>query len=84
MTLVHASCVALERGAVLLRGPSGSGKSDLALRLIDGGALLVADDYVALTPRDGLLMAHPPNNYGAFWRCAALDWFGLIICPAHG
>jgi serine kinase of HPr protein (carbohydrate metabolism regulator) len=33
---------------VLLRGPSGSGKSDLALRLIDAGARLVADDQTRL------------------------------------
>jgi len=50
--LIHATCVAIEgpsgpRG-VLLRGPSGSGKSDLALRLIDAGARLVADDQCEL------------------------------------
>lgn len=42
--LVHATAVAIDGRAVLLRGPSGSGKSDLALRLIDAGARLVADD----------------------------------------
>ena len=36
--LVHATAVAIDGRAVLLRGPSGSGKSDLALRLIDAGA----------------------------------------------
>ena len=46
--LVHATCVAIDGQAVLLRGPSGSGKSDLALRLIDEGAVLVADDQVLL------------------------------------
>ena len=46
--LVHASCVAIDGKAVLLRGPSGSGKSDLSLRLIDGGAALVADDQVLI------------------------------------
>ncbi|MBK6706022.1 MAG: aldolase [Sphingomonadales bacterium] len=43
--LVHATAVALDGRAILLLGPSGSGKSDLALRLIDKGAILVCDDY---------------------------------------
>ena len=46
--LVHATAIAIGGGAVLLRGPSGSGKSDLALRLIDGGACLIADDQAEL------------------------------------
>jgi serine kinase of HPr protein (carbohydrate metabolism regulator) len=41
---------------VLLLGPPGSGKSDLALRLIDRGALLIADDRVHLAA-DGTLHA---------------------------
>ena len=49
---VHATAVALGGAGVLLRGPSGSGKSDLALRLIDGGGRLVADDQTILS-RDG-------------------------------
>ena len=44
MTLIHASCVAIGGRAVLIAGDSGSGKSDLALRLIDRGAALVSDD----------------------------------------
>jgi len=50
--LVHATAVAICGRAVLLRGASGSGKSDLALRLIDAGARLVADDQ-SLLWRDG-------------------------------
>jgi len=52
MLLVHGTCVDVAGVGVLLRGPPGAGKSDLALRLIDGGARLVADDQVALS-RDG-------------------------------
>ncbi|HYM31428.1 MAG TPA: HPr kinase/phosphatase C-terminal domain-containing protein [Candidatus Cybelea sp.] len=61
MTLVHASAVALDGQAALIRGPSGSGKSDLALRLLDAGWRLVADDQVALTVEAGVLRAaaHP-------------------------
>jgi serine kinase of HPr protein (carbohydrate metabolism regulator) len=60
--LAHATCVLCgQRGAALLRGPSGSGKSDLALRLIDGGAALVADDQVVLTRRGAALWAAAPT-----------------------
>jgi HPr kinase/phosphorylase len=48
MIRVHATSVALGGEGILLRGPSGSGKSDLALRLIDEGARLVADDQTEL------------------------------------
>jgi serine kinase of HPr protein (carbohydrate metabolism regulator) len=57
---IHATCVAFGDTGVLLRGPSGSGKSDLALRLIDGGARLVADDRVCLACRDGRVFARSP------------------------
>ena len=60
MILVHASCIALEGRGVLLRGAPGSGKSDLALRLIEEGARLVADDQVALSSSSGRLLAAPP------------------------
>jgi len=64
-TLVHATTVAIRGWAVLLRGPSGSGKSDLALRLIDAGARLVADDQTRLW-RDGdaLLVGAPQSIAG--------------------
>jgi HPr kinase/phosphorylase len=45
---IHASCVAKSGSAVLLIGEPGSGKSDLALRLLDFGFRLVADDQVIL------------------------------------
>jgi len=48
--------------AVLFRGPSGIGKSDLALRLIDDGAMLVADDHVDLEPGATGLVATAPET----------------------
>lgn len=62
MILVHGTTVALDGEGVLLRGPSGSGKSDLALRLIDGGARLVADDQTELTCSSSFLIARSPDS----------------------
>ncbi|MBB4615947.1 HPr kinase/phosphorylase [Sphingomonas abaci] len=59
-TTIHATCVAIRGRAVLISGPSGSGKSDLALRLIDRGAVLVSDDYTILTRTGDELCATPP------------------------
>jgi len=60
MIKVHASVVAINGQAVMLRGPSGSGKSDLSLRLIDEGAELVSDDYVELHTQESQIMAKAP------------------------
>ena len=64
----QASCVAIGPAdalrAVLIEGAPGSGKSSLALALIDRGAVLVGDDGVALEQRDGRLWAAPPPNIG--------------------
>lgn len=72
MSNVHGTCVAFGRFGVLLRGPSGSGKSALALRLIDAEgfglgqhklrARLVADDQVVLQTKGTRIMASPPPN----------------------
>ena len=58
--LVHATSVAIAGRAVLLRGPSGSGKSDLALRLIDAGARLVADDRSELWREGKTVLVRAP------------------------
>lgn len=60
--LLHGTCIAVNGLGALFRGPSGSGKSDLALRLIEAGDELVADDQVVLVRRDGGLWAKAPAN----------------------
>jgi len=58
---VHGTCVTVENIGVVLLGPSGSGKSDLALRLVmDQKARLVADDQVSVERRTDRLIASPP------------------------
>jgi len=72
--------VAVDGAGVLLRGPSGSGKSDLALRLIDGGAALVADDGVELRRAGGRLVASLPGSAPASVR-GRLEVRGVGILP---
>jgi serine kinase of HPr protein (carbohydrate metabolism regulator) len=57
---VRGTSVAIGDRAVLLRGGSGCGKSDLALRLIDRGACLVSDDYTRVRASSGRLVASAP------------------------
>lgn len=57
---LHATAVAIDGLAVLLRGRSGTGKSDLALRLVDGGARLISDDRVRILRVGGALLVRPP------------------------
>src|ERR1700683_2812319 len=63
---VHASAVLVQDRAVLIRGPSGSGKSRLAFDLILAGrsgqiaaAVLVCDDRVHLEANQGQIMVRP-------------------------
>lgn len=75
---VHATCVAVSGVGVVLRGPSGSGKSDLALRLIDGGARLVADDHVLLERCGGRLQARAPETIAGMIEVRGL---GIMRLP---
>jgi hypothetical protein len=76
---LHASCVAIHGRAVLLTGASGSGKSDLALRLIDRGATLVGDDGIVVEARDGRLLARAGPNIAGQIEVRGL---GILTTPA--
>lgn len=61
----QATCVAIDGRALLIEGAPGSGKSSLALALIDRGAVLIGDDGVVLEAIDGELIARPhPQTRG--------------------
>ena len=71
---LHATCVARAGHGVLLVGPPGAGKSDLALRLLDRGFDLVADDRVDIIAG----MASPPAALAGLLEVRGL---GLLHLP---
>jgi len=75
---LHASCVELDGLGVVLLGASGSGKSDLALRLIDAGARLVADDRLTIERRGDLLFGMPPPALAGLLEVRG---FGIVALP---
>ncbi|WP_114395446.1 HPr kinase/phosphorylase [Oleisolibacter albus] len=81
MIQIHATCVSLSGAGVLLRGRSGAGKSDLALRLIEGGARLVADDRVDLARQGDRLLAACPAPLAGLLEVRGL---GILPVPADG
>lgn len=79
--LLHASCVAVAGRAVLITGPSGSGKSSLALTLLAHGAALVADDQTEIFLADGRLMARCPAPLSGLIEARGL---GILTSAAAG
>ena len=71
--LKHASCAARGGAGVLLLGPSGGGKSDLLLRLLDRGFALVADDQVEIEGR----IARAPRALAGLVEARGLGIFRL-------
>ena len=74
---IHGSCASREGAGVLIMGPAGAGKSDLVLRLIDRGFVLVADDRVDL--EEGV--ARPPQGLAGLLEIRGL---GLLQLPYDG
>jgi len=73
----HGSLIArrvdgLWRG-VLIEGPSGSGKSDLALRALDQGFRLVADDRVLVWADGGRLYGRAPDTLSGLIEARGVD-----------
>jgi HPr kinase/phosphorylase len=88
-TTVHASAVLIGARAVLIRGPSGSGKSRLALDLLQAaqaGALvfarLVADDRVHLQSTGGRLLVRPATPLAGLLEVHGVGVLRLTHEPA--
>ncbi len=74
---IHASCAARDGAGVLLLGQPGAGKSDLLLRLLDRGFMLVADDRVDID--DGI--ARAPAPLAGLLELRGLGIFRLPYAP---
>lgn len=85
--IIHATAIALGSHGALICGPSGSGKSDLALRcvmqpatpLIPQSATLVSDDRVVLKKNNGALMASPPDQIAGLLEVRGVGLFRLPV-----
>lgn len=79
--VIQASAVAIGARALLIEGPPGSGKSSLALALIERGAGLIGDDAVTLTPSEGRLIAGPPPNIAGLLEVRGVGLARLEVAP---
>ncbi len=82
MKTIHGTSVLVSGTGVLLRGRSGAGKSDLALRLIDGGAVLIADDRVEVRVDQGKVMASAPASLAGLLEVRGVGLMRLPFAPA--
>lgn len=79
--VMQASAVAIGGRALLIEGPPGSGKSSLALALVDRGAGLIGDDGVTLTVEDGALIASPPPHIAGLMEVRGVGLVTLPLAP---
>ena len=79
---IHATCVRIGRDGVLLIGKSGSGKSDLALRLIGRGAKLVADDRCDICVERNRLVARTPKTIAGLLEVRGIGIVALPYIPS--
>lgn len=80
-TIVHATSVAVAGRAALITGPSGSGKSGLALQLLAMGAELVADDRTRLWRQEMRVIADVPDTIRGQIEARGI---GILNCKAVG
>ena len=75
---MHSTSVVIDDNGVLILGDSGSGKSDLALRLIDNGATLISDDIsICRKNSNNIYLYCPPEIKGLL----EVREIGIITVP---
>jgi hypothetical protein len=77
---LHASCVQIDGVGIVLLGASGAGKSDFALRLIDAGALLVADDQLQVEAGETGLVGRPAEALAGLLEVRGIGILRLPYC----
>lgn len=80
MLALQASCVAIGERGLLIEGPPGSGKSGLALALIDRGAVLVGDDSLMVEADAGRLVARPHPQTRGLLEVRNLGLVRMPVC----
>lgn len=81
---IHATCIVIGTKAILLRGPSGVGKTSLAIELVQRAqhlgifAAFISDDRVFLSEANGSLIAAAPTTIQGL---AELRGYGIITVP---
>ena len=82
-SIIHATTVAVDRAGLLIRGPSGRGKSELALQMLAFGGQLVADDRTTIaTPDDGPPVASAPDQLSGMIEARGIGILRVAPCGA--
>ncbi len=79
--MLHATSVAVDGRAAIIRGPSGSGKSALALQMIALGAELIADDRTCIHREGNDLIVDAPDTIRGRLEARGV---GILNAPAAG
>jgi HPr kinase/phosphorylase len=77
---IHATSIALDGEAVLIKGATGSGKSSVALELIALGARLIADDQTAMSLIDRRVYLSAPRSLPGGLEVRGVGIVGAPIC----
>jgi len=80
--ILHATCVSWNGLAVLITGPSGSGKSGLALQLMAYGCDLVSDDGTCVINRGGDLLVSAPDTIRGRIEARGIGLLAADVQPA--